>query len=285
MTELALATPDADAQPLGAPVSSLAVFRRQPDGPDRPAAGGAAEHARRTGPGRAGPLRVFRRHRRPREALAAADLQHRLRLRHRAPGAAGPRFPSPDQGGDARWQPLPRARPADVLLGARDVRRAGAVFRRYVRQAAQPRRKGADLPRSPRRGTAATASASGRCPPTTPPSSGTGTACSAGSSSPTPPRKYGVGYVTKGFPCPKGVPPALWRAVAPVFNPLAAFLTTGGLPPRARTLLGLPWTDRQERRYQRFAALCRSRPINFVWDRLPMRLRYNKFAQAGYARG
>ncbi len=26
-----------------------------------------------------------------------------------------------------------------------------------------------------------------------------------------PTAKYGVGYVTKGFPCPKGVPPMVWR--------------------------------------------------------------------------
>ena len=97
-----------------------------------------------------------------------------------------------------------------------------------------------------------------------------------------PTAKYGVGYVTKGLPCPKGVPPAVWRVVAPVFNPVAAFLTTGGMPFRARVLLGLPWSDRQERRYQRFASLCRS--MGWLWDRLPMRLRYNKFAQAGYAR-
>ncbi len=39
---------------------------------------------------------------------------------------------------------------------------------------------------------------------------------------------YGVGYVTKGFPRPKAVNPIVWRLVAPVFNPIAAFLTTGG---------------------------------------------------------
>jgi len=50
-------------------------------------------------------------------------------------------------------------------------------------------------------------------------------------------------------------------------------------------MLGLPWSERQERRYQRFAALWRSRPVNWLWDRLPMSLRYNKFAQTGYARG
>jgi uncharacterized protein (DUF2236 family) len=98
-----------------------------------------------------------------------------------------------------------------------------------------------------------------------------------------PTAKYGVGYVSKGLPCPKGVPPALWRAIAVVFNPVAAFLTTGGLPPRARALLGLPWSDRQERRYQQFAALWRSRPVNWLWDHLPMRLRYNGYARAGYA--
>jgi uncharacterized protein (DUF2236 family) len=100
-----------------------------------------------------------------------------------------------------------------------------------------------------------------------------------------PTAKYGVGYVTKGFPRPKGVSPLAWRLIAPVFNPVAAFLTTGGLPPRARDLLSLPWSPRQEKAYQAFAALWRTRPVNWVWDRLPMRLRYHTFAQTGYGRG
>ncbi|MBI3225667.1 MAG: DUF2236 domain-containing protein [Mycolicibacterium cosmeticum] len=95
--------------------------------------------------------------------------------------------------------------------------------------------------------------------------------------------QYGVGYVTKGFPKPKGAHPLAWKVLAPVFNPMAAFLTTGGLPPRARVLLDLPWTERQERNYQRFAAFWRSKPVNWAWDRLPMTVRYNKFAQRGYA--
>ncbi|BBY99405.1 oxygenase MpaB family protein [Mycolicibacterium fallax] len=95
---------------------------------------------------------------------------------------------------------------------------------------------------------------------------------------------YGVGYVTKGFPKPKAVSPLAWKIIAPVFNPAAAFLTTGGLPPRARDLLGLPWTARQDRRYQRFAALWRSRPVNWVWDRLPMTVRYQGVARRAYAR-
>mgnify|MGYP002142195066 FL=1 len=96
--------------------------------------------------------------------------------------------------------------------------------------------------------------------------------------------QYGVGYVTKGFPKPKAVSPLVWKIIAPVFNPVAAFLTTGGMPPRGREMLGLPWSDSQERRYQRLAAFWRSRPVNAIWDRLPMSVRYNKFAQTGYAR-
>lgn len=95
--------------------------------------------------------------------------------------------------------------------------------------------------------------------------------------------QYGVGYVTKGFPKPKGVHPLAWKVIAPVFNPVAAFLTTGGMPPETRPMLGLPWSDRQEKLYQAFAAFWRSKPVNFVWDRLPMSLRYNTFAQRGYA--
>ncbi len=97
--------------------------------------------------------------------------------------------------------------------------------------------------------------------------------------------KYGVGYVTKGFPRPKAMSPLAWKLIAPVFNPVAAFLTTGGMPPRARDLLGLPWNARKERAYQTFAAFWRSKPVNWVWDRLPMTVRYNKFAQTGYGRG
>ena len=99
-----------------------------------------------------------------------------------------------------------------------------------------------------------------------------------------PTAKYGVGYVTKGFPRPKGVSGFAWKVIAPVFNPVAAFLTTGGMPPRTREILGLPWDDRRERRYQRFAALCRSSVVNRIWDRLPMTWRYTPYAREGFER-
>ena len=96
--------------------------------------------------------------------------------------------------------------------------------------------------------------------------------------------KYGIGYVTKGFPRPKGVSPLAWKLAAPVFNPVAAFLTTGGMPPRTREVLGLPWDERRERRYQRFAALCRTRAVNWLWERVPMKYRYVPYAREAFAR-
>ena len=99
-----------------------------------------------------------------------------------------------------------------------------------------------------------------------------------------PTAKYGVGYVTKGFPRPKGISPLVWTLAAPVFNPLAAFLTTGGMPPRTREILCLPWDDRKELRYQRFAAVCRTRAVNWLWQRIPMKYRYVPYAREGFAR-
>ena len=96
--------------------------------------------------------------------------------------------------------------------------------------------------------------------------------------------KYGVGYVTKGFPRPKGVSPLAWKVVAPVFNPLAAFLTTGGMPAPTREILGLPWDERKERRYQRFAAFCRTPLVNRLWALVPARLRLVPYAREGFAR-
>jgi uncharacterized protein (DUF2236 family) len=99
-----------------------------------------------------------------------------------------------------------------------------------------------------------------------------------------PSATYSVGYVTKGFPRPPALSPFAWKLVAPVFNPIVAFVTTGGLPVRARQLLNLPWSVGQERRYQRLAAFCRTKPVNWIWNRLPMTMRYNSYAVSGYAR-
>lgn len=55
------------------------------------------------------------------------------------------------------------------------------------------------------------------------------------------------------------------------------------MPPRTREILGLPWDDRKERRYQRFA-LCRTPVVNWLWDRVPMKYRYVPYAREAFAR-
>ena len=56
------------------------------------------------------------------------------------------------------------------------------------------------------------------------------------------------------------------------------------MPPRTREILGLPWDARKERRYQRFAAFCRTPAVNWLWNRVPVRLRYVPYAREGFAR-
>jgi uncharacterized protein (DUF2236 family) len=82
---------------------------------------------------------------------------------------------------------------------------------------------------------------------------------------------YGVGYARKGWPRPTTVHPALWWLVRRPVNAVSAFVTIGGLPPGARQLLGLSWDDRRERRYQRFARVCRA--LDTVYSRLPGKYR------------
>ena len=64
---------------------------------------------------------------------------------------------------------------------------------------------------------------------------------------------------------------------------IAAFLTTGGMPPRTREILGCLGRSAEGTLYQQFAAVCRSRPVNWLWSRLPMKLRYNGYARKGFA--
>ena len=93
---------------------------------------------------------------------------------------------------------------------------------------------------------------------------------------------YGVGYATKGWPRPKGVHPLVWRLVRRPVDTVSSFLTIGGLPPRARAILGLPWDDRRERRYQRFAATCRR--LGPLYRRLPGKYRMHVIPLRAYGR-
>jgi uncharacterized protein (DUF2236 family) len=94
--------------------------------------------------------------------------------------------------------------------------------------------------------------------------------------------KYGVGYATKGWPRPTGVHPVLWWLVRRPVNTISSFLTIGGLPPRAREILGLPWDDRRERRYQRFARVCRA--LDPLYRRLPGKYRMHVIALRAHRR-
>lgn len=93
---------------------------------------------------------------------------------------------------------------------------------------------------------------------------------------------YGVGYVTKGWPRPAKVPKPVWSVVHRPIDAASAFVTAGGLPPRAREVLGVPWTERQERRYQRFAKVVRA--TDPLVRRLPRRARLHPIAATAFAR-
>jgi uncharacterized protein (DUF2236 family) len=93
---------------------------------------------------------------------------------------------------------------------------------------------------------------------------------------------YGVGYATKGWPRPTRVPRPVWWLVRRPVNAVSSSITIGGLPPRAREILGLPWDDLRERRYRRFASVVRR--LGPLVDRLPPRLRMHPIPAAAYER-
>lgn len=93
---------------------------------------------------------------------------------------------------------------------------------------------------------------------------------------------YGVGYTTKGWPRPKRVPRPVWWVVSRPLDAVSSSLTIGGLPPRAREILGLPWDDTRERRYQRFARTVRA--LDPIYRRLPARARLHPIAARAFAR-
>ena len=93
---------------------------------------------------------------------------------------------------------------------------------------------------------------------------------------------YGVGYARKGWPRPKRVPRLVWWLVRRPVNAVSSSITTGGMPPRGREILGLPWDARRERRWQRFAATCRA--LAPLYDRLPARWRMHPIPLRAFAR-
>lgn len=93
---------------------------------------------------------------------------------------------------------------------------------------------------------------------------------------------YGVGYATKGWPRPSRVPATVWGVLSRPLNALSAFVTIGGMPPRGRVLLDLPWSERQERSYRRFAHGVRA--LHPIIRRLPASARLHPIAARAFAR-
>jgi uncharacterized protein (DUF2236 family) len=93
---------------------------------------------------------------------------------------------------------------------------------------------------------------------------------------------YGVGYAVKGWPRPKRIPRPVWWLVRWPLNAVSASITIGGMPPRGREILGLPWDEKRERRWQRFAATCRA--LAPVYDRLPARWRMHSIPLRAFKR-
>ena len=77
---------------------------------------------------------------------------------------------------------------------------------------------------------------------------------------------------TRRLPPPPSMPAWLrpaWRSAAGVAGRLQYFVTVGTLPPRAREILDLPWTSRDERRLRLLG-----RAVALAMTVLPERLRY-----------
>jgi uncharacterized protein (DUF2236 family) len=59
-------------------------------------------------------------------------------------------------------------------------------------------------------------------------------------------------------------------------------VTIGGLPPRAREVLGLPWNAARERRYRRFALVVRA--LDGVYARFPAKCRVHAIPRRAFRR-
>ncbi|MEJ7832213.1 MAG: oxygenase MpaB family protein [Nocardioides sp.] len=93
---------------------------------------------------------------------------------------------------------------------------------------------------------------------------------------------YGIGYATRGWPRPRRVPAMVWALVRRPLDAMSTLVTIGGMPPRGRHLLGLPWSVGQERRYRRLAGAVRR--LDPLIRRLPPRFRLHPIAARAFAR-
>ncbi len=81
------------------------------------------------------------------------------------------------------------------------------------------------------------------------------------------------------MPAPPHVPRRLWKFLERPTLTFNMWLGNGLLPPRAREILGITWSPRDERRLRRLGAVVRR-----IWPLLPERVRYQPRAYAGIKR-
>jgi uncharacterized protein (DUF2236 family) len=93
---------------------------------------------------------------------------------------------------------------------------------------------------------------------------------------------YGTGYIRKGIPGPRWIPRPVWRVLSAPLNAYTRLVLVGTMPPEMRRVCQLPWDDRKERRFQRFAATVRA--LNPLVNRLPLRAIYLPWAAAAWRR-
>jgi uncharacterized protein (DUF2236 family) len=75
------------------------------------------------------------------------------------------------------------------------------------------------------------------------------------------------------------LPSPVWHAIAPVVMKPMWLLGVGLLEPETREILGLTWTDADERRLRQVAAIIRA-----TWPLLPRTARYMPRAKSGFRR-
>lgn len=93
---------------------------------------------------------------------------------------------------------------------------------------------------------------------------------------------YGTGYLRKGIPGPRRIPKPVWKLISAPLNAYARLVIVGTLPPQMREVCDLEWDDKQQKRFQRFAAVVRA--LNPMINRLPIRLVYAPWAADAWIR-
>ncbi len=99
---------------------------------------------------------------------------------------------------------------------------------------------------------------------------------------PNPTIRYATGYLRKGVPGPRWIPRWIWRVLSAPVNAYLQTVVVGTVPPQMRQICDLPWNDRKERNFRRFAAFVRR--LNPLLNRLPVRVLYTPWAAAGWKR-